>query len=71
MGRRRKYDPSKCGRRIIAQFEDQHGNKIALFAHHAFHWHVYTDIDGCIKMIGMPRQKARKEYDRLKELYKK
>lgn len=69
MGRRKKYDPSKCGRRIIAQFENKCGNKIALFAHHAFHWHVYTDIDGRIEMIGMPREKARQEYDRLKRLY--
>lgn len=69
MSRKRKYNPLKCGRRIIAQYENESGDKIALFAHHAFHWHVYTDIDGRIEMIGMPREKARQEYDRLKRIY--
>lgn len=69
MPKRRKYNPQLCSRRIVAQFEDVKGNKIALFAHHASKWSIYTDIDGHIVIQNAPRKEAEREYKRLKKVY--
>lgn len=57
-------------RTIVAQFEDVFGNKIALFAHHGYKWHIYKDIDGRIVIMQMPRNEARQEYKKLESVYK-
>lgn len=66
--KKKKYDPKRCQHRIIASFTDVYGNKIALMAHHAFSWSIYEDEKGVIKITQMPREKARKEYKRLKSV---
>ena len=66
--KKKKYDPRRCQHRIIASFTDVYGNKIALMGHHAFNWSIYKDENGRIAITQMPREKARKEYERLKSV---
>ena len=68
--RRKKYDPNHCHHRVIAQFEDAFGNKIALLAHHAFKWCIYKDVDGRIIIVQASREEAKREYKRLELVHK-
>ena len=70
MTRNKRYNPKNCQHRVIAQFEDAFGTKIALLAHHAFTWSIYKDIDGRIETLQLPRKEARREYKRLEKAYK-
>ena len=70
MARKRKLDPNKSQHRIVAQFEDSLGNKIALLAHQGFKWKIYCNISGEITITETPREQAKKEYKRLKKIYK-
>lgn len=55
--------------KIVAQFEDAHGNKVALFAHRNFQWSVYSDIDGFVATLQGDRVITRREYNRLHKIY--
>lgn len=64
----KRYDPAKCQRRIVARVIGPNGG-IALMAHHAFSWGVAIEKDGKISMIQLPREEARKEYNRRKKCF--
>lgn len=70
MRKKKKYNPENCHHRIVAQFEDNHGNKIALLAHRAFKWCIYKDIDGKIIIVQASREEAKREYKRLAAIHK-
>jgi len=70
MKQKKIYDPKKCQHRIIAEFSDMYGNRIALLAHHAFNWSIYEDENGHISITQMPREKARREYKKRLKNYK-
>ena len=69
MARGRKLDPNKSQHRIVAQFEDNFGNKVALLAHRNFKWKIAVKIDGAITITSAPREVAKKEYKRLKKIH--
>ena len=64
----KKYNPKRCQRVLVAQIEDKLGNRVALFKHHAFEWTVIKEIDGTLKAVCLPREKAKAEYKKLKKL---